>query len=238
MANFKAYLDELEQDFIVDTAKLKDVTDHFVQELEKGTVPRVRGTEIWVLTETVGLSVKGGNIPMNPTWVMNYPNGNETGKYLVLDMGGTNLRVYSINLTNEKCGFEVSQQSHKLPDELRTATADELWDFIAGCLESFLKSADFDLSTEIDLSFIFSFPTTQRTIDEGILQRWTKGFNIADTEGQDAAGSLRRAIAKKVRSSSSRIDAAANDVKETPTKGLRRNERHNCNNDGFSLPQL
>ncbi|KAL3601214.1 Hexokinase isoenzyme 2 [Fusarium poae] len=179
MADFKAYLDELEQDFIVDTAKLKHITNHFVQELEKG------------------LSITGGNIPMNPTWVMNYPTGNETGKYLVLDMGGTNLRVYSIQLTSEKSGFEVKQESSKLPEELKTATADELWDFVAGFLESFLQSADFDLSTEIDLSFIFSFPTTQRTIDEGILQRWTKGFNISDTEGVDAAGSLRRAIKKK-----------------------------------------
>ncbi|KAM0492589.1 hypothetical protein ACHAP8_009766 [Fusarium lateritium] len=179
MADFKAYLDELENDFIVDTAKLKHVTNHFVQELEKG------------------LSITGGNIPMNPTWVMNYPDGNETGKYLVLDMGGTNLRVYSIQLTSEKGGFEVKQESHKLPEDLKTATADELWDFVAGCLESFLQSADFDLTTEIDLSFIFSFPTTQRTIDEGILQRWTKGFNISNTEGVDAAESLRRAVKKK-----------------------------------------
>lgn len=192
-----------------------------------------------VLTNTVGLSVTGGTIPMNPTWVMNYPDGNETGKYLVLDMGGTNLRVYCIKLTNEKCGFEISQESHKLPDKLKTAKPDELWDFVAGCLESFLHSADFDLSTEIDLSFIFSFPTTQRTIDEGILQRWTKGFNIADSEGQDAAGSLRRAIAKKVSIPiKSYHDQTTNSAIEPSTKGLCRDKRHNRYNDGLSLPQF
>lgn len=42
MADFKAYLDELERDFKIDTAKLKDVTNQFVQELEKGMTSHTR----------------------------------------------------------------------------------------------------------------------------------------------------------------------------------------------------
>ncbi|KAF5678700.1 hexokinase [Fusarium heterosporum] len=179
MEDLKSYLQQLERDFTIDTAKLKHVTNHFVNELEKG------------------LGVKGGSIPMNPTWVTNYPTGNETGKYLVLDLGGTNLRVYSIELTDEKSGFKINQVQHKLPNELKTGSADQLWDFVTEILESFLKEAGFDSNVITDLSFIFSFPTTQRTIDEGILQRWTKGFNVADSEGQDTAEALRRAIAKR-----------------------------------------
>ncbi|KAM0350992.1 hypothetical protein ACHAPU_002770 [Fusarium lateritium] len=179
MADLKSYLQQLEKDFTIDTAKLKHVTNHFVNELEKG------------------LSVKGGSIPMNPTWVTNYPTGNEKGQYLVLDLGGTNLRVYSIELTGEKSGFKINQVQHKLPNELKTGTADQLWDFVTEILESFLKEAGFDSNVTTDLSFIFSFPTTQRTIDEGILQRWTKGFNVSDSEGKDTAEALRRAIAKR-----------------------------------------
>ncbi|KAF5667487.1 hexokinase [Fusarium denticulatum] len=179
MANLHTYLQELERDFTVDTAKLKHITNHFIDELDKG------------------LSVKGGSIPMNPTWVMQQPTGNETGKYLVLDLGGTNLRVFSVELTAEKSGFKVNQVTHKLPKELRTGPAERLWDFVAGHLEEFLKTADFEAGTNTDLSFIFSFPTTQRTIDEGVLQRWTKGFDVADCEGRDVAASLRHAIAKR-----------------------------------------
>ncbi|KAF4345177.1 hexokinase [Fusarium beomiforme] len=179
MAYLETYLQELERDFTVDTAKLKHITNHFIDELDKG------------------LSVKGGSIPMNPTWVMQQPTGNETGKYLVLDLGGTNLRVFSVELTEEKSGFKVNKVTHKLPKELRTGDAEKLWDFVAGHLEEFLKTADFDVGVNTDLSFIFSFPTTQRTIDEGILQRWTKGFNVADCEGQDCAAALRRAIEKR-----------------------------------------
>ncbi|RBR21120.1 hypothetical protein FVER53590_10632 [Fusarium verticillioides] len=167
MANLQTYLQELERDFTVDTAKLKHITNHFIDELDKG------------------LSVKGGSIPMNPTWVMQQPTGNETGKYLVLDLGGTNLRVFSVELTEEKSGFKVNQVTHRLPKELRTGPAERLWDFVAGHLEEFLKTADFESGTNTDLSFIFSFPTTQRTINEGILQRWTKGFDVADCEGRD-----------------------------------------------------
>ncbi|CVL03626.1 probable hexokinase [Fusarium mangiferae] len=158
MASLQTYLQELEREFTVDTAKLKHITKHFIDELDKG------------------LSVKGGSIPMNPTWVMQHPTGNETGKYLVLDLGGTNLRVFSVELPEEKSGFKVNQVTHKLPKELRTGPAERLWDFVAGHLEEFLKT---------------------RTIDEGILQRWTKGFDVADCEGRNVAALLRQAIAKR-----------------------------------------
>jgi hypothetical protein len=36
MAHLNSYLQQLEKDFTIDTAKLKYVTDHFVKELEKG----------------------------------------------------------------------------------------------------------------------------------------------------------------------------------------------------------
>lgn len=47
----------LEELFTVDTAKLKAISDHFITELDKG------------------LTKEGGSIPMNPTWVMGYPDG-------------------------------------------------------------------------------------------------------------------------------------------------------------------
>jgi hexokinase len=37
MANLQTYLQELERGFTVDTAKLKHITNHFIDELDKGT---------------------------------------------------------------------------------------------------------------------------------------------------------------------------------------------------------
>ncbi|SCV48986.1 probable hexokinase [Fusarium fujikuroi] len=196
MASLQAYLQELEREFTVDTAKLKHITKHFIDELDKANQQQ----------------------PMNPTWVMQQPTGNETGKYLVLDLGGTNLRVFSVELPEEKSGFKVNQVTHKLPKELRTGPAERLWDFVAGHLEEFLKTADFEAGTNTDLSFIFSFPTTQRTIDEGILQRWTKGFDVADCEGRDVAALLRQAIAKRVCTMRSWYDPSTDMRQKLPLK--------------------
>src|SRR5580698_5455586 len=73
-----AQLARFEHLFIVPTEKLKEITARFVTELEKG------------------LTVEGGDIPMLPTWCMACPTGEETGTYLAIDMGGSNLRVCEI----------------------------------------------------------------------------------------------------------------------------------------------
>uniref|UniRef100_A0A060T772 Phosphotransferase n=1 Tax=Blastobotrys adeninivorans TaxID=409370 RepID=A0A060T772_BLAAD len=170
---------QLEKLFTVDGAKLKEITDHFVKELEKG------------------LSEEGGSIPMNPTFVMDWPTGKETGSYLALDMGGTNLRVAEITLDGKR-GFDVTQSKYHMPDDIKTGTSDRLWDYIAECLEKFLTAnhPDEDLN-DISLGFTFSYPCTQTAINNGVLQRWTKGFDIDGVEGQDVQPLLENALKKR-----------------------------------------
>ncbi|EOO03246.1 putative hexokinase protein [Phaeoacremonium minimum UCRPA7] len=155
---------QLEEQFTVKPEKLKQITDHFVSELDKG------------------LSVEGGSIPMNPTWVMSFPDGYETGTFLALDMGGTNLR-----------------SKYRMPEELKTGDADELWEYIADCLQQFIEThhgEDQKMET-LPLGFTFSYPATQNYIDEGILQRWTKGFDIDGVEGQNVVPMFEAALAQR-----------------------------------------
>ncbi|KAK4206947.1 hexokinase [Rhypophila decipiens] len=174
-------IEQLEGLFTVETQKLKQITDHFVNELEKG------------------LSVKGGSIPMNPTWVMSYPTGYETGTFLALDMGGTNLRVCQITLTDQKSEFDIIQSKYRMPEELKTGQADELWEYIADCLMQFIETHHGDVSKmdTLPLGFTFSYPATQNYIDEGVLQRWTKGFDIAGVEGENVVPMFEAALAAK-----------------------------------------
>ncbi|KAI1812993.1 hexokinase [Poronia punctata] len=177
-----AEIKALEEAFTVPSEKLKEITSHFVSELEKG------------------LSVEGGSIPMNPTWVMDFPDGNETGKFLALDMGGTNLRVCEITLTENKSEFDIIQSKYRMPEELKTGDADELWEYIADCLQQFVEThLDEKRRSQgkIPLGFTFSYPATQNYIDEGVLQRWTKGFDIDGVEGHNVVPMLEAALERR-----------------------------------------
>lgn len=174
-------IENLERLFVVDGEKLKKITDHFINELQKGLDGEA-------------------NIPMNPTWVMGFPTGDEMGKFLALDMGGTNLRVCEIELPEEKGEFDIIQSKYKLPEELKTGTAEELWEYVADCIQQFIEyhhPGEEDLP-EIPLGFTFSYPATQDYIDHGVLQRWTKGFDISGVEGYDVVPQFEAELKKRV----------------------------------------
>jgi hexokinase len=60
---------------------------------------------------------------MLPAWVMGFPDGTESGAFLALDMGGTNLRVCEVVLIKESRKFDMIQSKYKLvPSEVETAT--------------------------------------------------------------------------------------------------------------------
>jgi hexokinase len=131
---------------------------------------------------------------------MGYPTGYETGTFLALDMGGTNLRVCEITLPEEKGEFDIIQSKYRMPEELKTGTAEELWGYIADCLQQFIEYHHEDEKLEsLPLGFTFSYPATQDYIDHGVLQRWTKGFDIEGVEGHDVVPPFEAALAERVR---------------------------------------
>jgi hexokinase len=181
---------DLERLFTVGTEKLITITDQFVKELYKG------------------LSKEGGNIPMLPAWVMGFPDGTESGAYLALDMGGTNLRVCEVVLMKEGRKFDMIQSKYRMvwpfhltdkPSYLKTGTGDEMFGYIADCLAKFLKDNE-DLRSknkEYHLGFTFSYPCEQSAINHGVLQRWTKGFDVTGVEGQDVVPLFEAALRKR-----------------------------------------
>lgn len=136
---------------------------------------------------------------MNVTWVPSFPVGHETGSYITIDMGGTNLRICNVKLAEQETNYNITQDKYKLPDELRRGTSDELWDLITEKLLHFLAKHRLPArtGTTLPLAFTFSFPVTQEHIRHGELQRWTKGYDIQGVEGKDVVSQLEVAVKKK-----------------------------------------
>lgn len=138
---------------------------------------------------------------MNVTWVIGYPTGEERGQYLTVDMGGTNLRVCDVILAGREEGFHVTQSKYKMPETLRAAQANELWDFVAECVRLFIQENHHPAECEsarVPLAFTFSYPVTQTSIKNGILQQWTKSFDVSDVVGHDVVPQLQEAFERKV----------------------------------------
>lgn len=171
---------ELEEMYTVSTDTLKEITKLFYEELRNG------------------LSENNQMIPMIPTFVFGWPNGDEEGDYLSLDMGGTNIRVCLVQLKGHS-KFELTQTKYRITEEQKHQDGQELFDFMAHCIKDFVErqygSCD-NVPQTLTLGFTFSYPTVQEAIDHGELIRWTKGFTNPNTTNRDVADMLRQSLKK------------------------------------------
>ena len=60
-----------------------------------------------------------------PTYVSKLPTGKETGRFLALDLGGTNFRVLLIDIGKNK-QFSMDSKVFAIPKEIMTGTGDEV----------------------------------------------------------------------------------------------------------------
>ncbi|KAI0030564.1 hypothetical protein K488DRAFT_79558 [Vararia minispora EC-137] len=184
-------------------ATKKTMADHLrkYESLFTLTPQRMRMiVEAFKETLEIGLEKHGQIVPMIPTYVFGWPTGQETGEFLAVDLGGTNLRVCLVTLQGDG-KFEVTQSKYRLTEEQKQGDGQDLFDFCASCLKTFIDSNFEEGSLQpnelLPLGFTFSYPCTQERIDQGTLIRWTKGFGAANTEGRDVAEMFRESLRKK-----------------------------------------
>lgn len=139
----------------------------------------------------------------------------EKGKFLALDLGGTNFRVLLIHLKGDN-DFEMQSKIYAIPQSIMIGSGTQLFDHIAECLSNFMKVGlthhhitglatetttslqEHDVYQEkLPLGFTFSFPLEQLGLTKGILSRWTKGFNCEGVVGEDVVRLLKEAIARR-----------------------------------------
>jgi hexokinase len=131
-----------------------------------------------------------------PTYVRELPNGKESGKFLALDLGGTNFRVLLIELGGAPLQSKMVSKIFAVPHDIMVGSGMALFDHIAQCLSTFMHEHKVE-HIKIPLGFTFSFPCRQEGLTTGILVTWTKGFKCAGVEGHDVVKMLQDAIKRR-----------------------------------------
>ncbi|KAJ6220233.1 hypothetical protein RDWZM_006045 [Blomia tropicalis] len=134
------------------------------------------------------------SIKMYPTYVRDVPDGSEKGKFMALDLGGTNFRVLVIDIDGDD--FRMENEIFAIPQSIMTGTGEQLFDHIAECMANFMEKHNLK-EYKLPLGFTFSFPCRQEGLTKARLVSWTKGFSCSGVEGEDVVTLLRKAVKKR-----------------------------------------
>lgn len=146
---------------------------------------------------TRGLSHSGrSSLRMLKSYI-GLPTGNETGEYLALDFGGTNLRVLRILLEGQGKYKILKKVARPLRVEGEYdyigagSEAETLFDFIAVLVDEAIEGNRTD---RFFLGHTFSFPSSQTSLRDATLISWTKEFATGGVEGRAVNELLRLAL--------------------------------------------
>ncbi|KAK6361876.1 hypothetical protein TWF730_005588 [Orbilia blumenaviensis] len=151
------------------------------------------------LTASYATGLKESTASMLPSHIYFLPNGQETGYYLAVDLGGSTLRVAIVHLEGYKDpslrGSPIAASNPRpmnivsirswagaKVDHLKTLTGDAFFDWIADKIGEVIEEK-FGTRTKTELlplGLSWSFPIESTAIDRGKIQSMGKGFRVAD----------------------------------------------------------
>lgn len=126
----EAMVDKIVKAFTITPESLEQITQHFLSEMHKG------------------LNHEEQTIAMIPSFVEGRLTGEETGQFLALDLGGTNLRVVLVELQG-RGKFTTKSTKYKVSESLKTGDVKELYSKL---------DASFGVECcSVSRAFVFSF---------------------------------------------------------------------------------
>jgi hexokinase len=203
--------DQLKDLFILDDAALEIVAARFKADLENG------------------LAGKPSSLSFLNAYLQ-LPSGSESGDYLALDFGGTNVRATHVSLNGRRGYSFLNSRRIKLREAPAAAgtldltakeiTAETLFDYIAREIAGVARQmkAGQPPSTPVWLGHTFSFPYTSRHAGEARLTAWTKEIATSGVVGQDVNALLTDAL-KRQNAPDIRPVAVLNDTTATLLSG-------------------
>ncbi|OKL57633.1 hypothetical protein UA08_07171 [Talaromyces atroroseus] len=140
-----------------------------------------------------------------PTPVTRLPSGEEVGRYLAIDVGGSNLRVAFIELLGEDADSDKSpsdksretirkaqrqrvrrtlEKAWPIQEHLKMDKAEDLFEWIGDCIAEVIADSlasdatKGEIPEELEMGITFSFPIMQESLGEATLMPMGKGFAI------------------------------------------------------------
>ncbi|KAK5081606.1 glucokinase [Lithohypha guttulata] len=132
-----------------------------------------------------------------PTYITRVANGTERGFTLAVDLGGTNLKICSVDLHGNST-YTTKQSECLIPKNLTVASkANDLFAFIAAEIKAFLEDHHANRlhsNQKLSLGFCFAFPLRQTSVNSGVLLHWVKGFDVPDAVNRDVCQLLQNEL--------------------------------------------
>lgn len=173
----------LQRELNISAKKKQSISAHFQREMIKG------------------LTGRNSSLKMLPSYLTN-PSGQETGTFLSLDLGGSNVRLYLLDLLGhgsfnirETLAFPLKSACKNGVSYDYTAasvTGEELFDFIVSKLKNLISK-----EIPYSLGLTFSYPCKQIAIDQAVLLKWTKEIKTAEAVGKNIGEMLTAALRKQ-----------------------------------------
>jgi hexokinase len=117
MASYDHLFQKLEEQFLLDKNQMAPIVKGFIAEYQSG-----------LKTPSKGVA------SMIPSFVTALPTGNETGTFLSLDLGGTNLRVNAVELLGNG-EVNIMENKRLATTELKHGTGEAFFDWIADTIK-------------------------------------------------------------------------------------------------------
>jgi hexokinase len=92
------------------------------------------------------------DLAMFPTYVHHGPSGQESGEYLVVDLGGSNFRVSHVFIEGRN-RMRLNNKIFLIPHSLLLGEGEKLFDYIAECLQRFIDDNSLSLHKSVDYKF-------------------------------------------------------------------------------------
>lgn len=92
------------------------------------------------------------DLAMFPTYVHHGPSGQESGEYLVVDLGGSNFRVSHVVIEGRN-RLRLNNKIFLIPHSLLLGEGEKLFDYIAECLQRFIDDNRLALHKPEDYKF-------------------------------------------------------------------------------------